>query len=185
MTRPLPLACHPDTPCTALRGIVALARRGGDGRLDLTFTLDGDIAALRVPPPAPARRVPDLWQHTCLEAFVAVEGSPSYLELNLAPSGEWAAWHFDDYRAGMRDADIPAPRIEARAAGGSLVLRARVDLAALPSLAAAGEWRLGLTAVIEPRVGATSYWALAHPAGKPDFHARGGWTCVLHGKLDR
>jgi hypothetical protein len=123
--------------------------------------------------------VPGLWQHTCLEAFVAVEGSPSYLEFNLAPSSEWAAWSFDDYRSGMREADIPAPRIESQAAGGPLVVRALLDLAALPSLAAAGEWRLGLTAVIEPREGAISYWALAHPPGRPDFHAATGRTCRL------
>ena len=31
-------------------------------------------------------------------------------------------------------------------------------------------WRLGLSAVIEETNGDTSYWALAHPAGKADFH---------------
>ena len=31
-------------------------------------------------------------------------------------------------------------------------------------------WRLGLSAVIEDTSGRKSYWALAHPPGKPDFH---------------
>ena len=31
-------------------------------------------------------------------------------------------------------------------------------------------WRLGLSAVIEDTNGHKSYWALAHPPGKPDFH---------------
>ena len=31
-------------------------------------------------------------------------------------------------------------------------------------------WRLGLSAVIEDTSGGKSYWALAHPPGKPDFH---------------
>ena len=31
-------------------------------------------------------------------------------------------------------------------------------------------WRIGLSAVIEERHGRKSYWALAHPPGKPDFH---------------
>jgi hypothetical protein len=30
--------------------------------------------------------------------------------------------------------------------------------------------RLGLSAVIESCNGSLSYWALRHPAGKPDFH---------------
>jgi hypothetical protein len=31
-------------------------------------------------------------------------------------------------------------------------------------------WQAALAAVIEERDGAKSYWALAHPLGKPDFH---------------
>jgi hypothetical protein len=29
---------------------------------------------------------------------------------------------------------------------------------------------IGLTAVLEQTDGTKSYWALAHPPGKPDFH---------------
>ena len=31
---------------------------------------------------------------------------------------------------------------------------------------------LGISAVIEEQDGRLSYWALAHPPGKPDFHHR-------------
>ena len=31
-------------------------------------------------------------------------------------------------------------------------------------------WRAALSAVIEEASGTKSYWALAHPPGKPDFH---------------
>jgi hypothetical protein len=31
-------------------------------------------------------------------------------------------------------------------------------------------WRIGLAAVIEGTSGHKSYWALAHPPGKADFH---------------
>jgi hypothetical protein len=31
-------------------------------------------------------------------------------------------------------------------------------------------WRIGLAAVIEETSGRKSYWALAHPLGKADFH---------------
>lgn len=35
---------------------------------------------------------------------------------------------------------------------------------------ARGAWQMNLTAVIEANDGTKSYWALAHPAGPPDFH---------------
>ena len=68
----------------------------------------------------------------------------------------------------MRDATdvVPSPIEVTRDA-------ARLELsvsAALPDLAAAPVWRLGLTAVIEEANGAVSYWALAHPSPQPDFH---------------
>ena len=34
-----------------------------------------------------------------------------------------------------------------------------------------GPWQLGLSAVLEEADGAKSWWALAHPAEEPDFHA--------------
>jgi hypothetical protein len=40
----------------------------------------------------------------------------------------------------------------------------------LRDLPADAPWRLGLSAVIEDRSGQKSYWALAHPPGRPDFH---------------
>jgi hypothetical protein len=40
----------------------------------------------------------------------------------------------------------------------------------LPRLEEAAIWQLDLAAVIEERGGRISYWALAHPPGKPDFH---------------
>ena len=38
---------------------------------------------------------------------------------------------------------------------------------------------LGLSAVIEDADGALSYWALAHPAAKPDFHHREAFTLKI------
>jgi hypothetical protein len=35
--------------------------------------------------------------------------------------------------------------------------------------------------VIEDDQGRISYWALAHPASKPDFHHRDGFALVLAG----
>jgi hypothetical protein len=49
-------------------------------------------------------------------------------------------------------------------------LQATVPIDRLPALSRKTPWRLGLSAVIEDKAGHMSYWALAHPPGKPDFH---------------
>lgn len=118
--------------------------------------------------PVPASgRTDGLWQHTCFEAFIASASSPAYAEFNLAPSGAWAAYAFDDYRAGMRDMALPSdPHI----AGAGGLWTATIPLAGLAQLIGPSPWRLAVTAVIETKDGSKSYWSLAHPPGKPDFH---------------
>jgi hypothetical protein len=39
--------------------------------------------------------------------------------------------------------------------------------------------RLGLAAVIEDETSRLSYWALSHPAEKPDFHHADSFTVCL------
>jgi hypothetical protein len=117
---------------------------------------------------APARR-DGLWRHTCCEAFIADADGPGYREFNFAPSGEWAAYRFDDYRGGMREQPCPAPRIAAQATAEEFVLEATI---ADPGPHGA----LGLCCVIEERYGKLAYWALAHPGERPDFHHRGGFV---------
>jgi hypothetical protein len=51
-----------------------------------------------------------------------------------------------------------------------LQLEAQIELASLAEAPPDGPWRLGLSAVIEGAAGELSYWALAHPPGRPDFH---------------
>lgn len=134
------------------------------GRLSLRYRLRGDLDRLAIPPPAEPARTDELWRHTCFEAFVGGAGA-GYAEINVAPSGQWAAYRFDSYRAGMAPLDIAAPQIAVTRSADTLELA--IDLAFDPPGAA----RLNLTTVIEDRDGAISYWAFFHPAGKPDFHA--------------
>lgn len=130
--------------------------------LRFTFEIDGAADDILIPPPAPARRTDELWRSTCFEAFVAT-GPLSYLELNFAPSGQWAAYSFANYRSEMSDVDLLNPKIEF----GNNRLLAEIELPHFPSEA------LGLSAVIEHKDGRRSYWALAHPDGvRPDFHLR-------------
>jgi hypothetical protein len=49
-------------------------------------------------------------------------------------------------------------------------LQASLELDRLSGSPRDSSWRLGLSALIEDASGRKSYWALAHPPGKPDFH---------------
>jgi hypothetical protein len=130
-----------------------------------------------IPPPAAPARTDGLWNTTCFEAFVRGPGAAAYAELNLAPSGQWAAYAFDRPREGMREAEAAAPAIVWR--GADLTLETEFDLSRIDVLAPTGPWRLALTAVIEEASGAKSYWALAHPPGRPDFHHPDGFALDL------
>jgi len=165
------LVCHPSTPTDAVRAVTVHVHRSADGVLALGFRLEGDLAHILVPAPSPPGIAHRLWEHTCFEAFIAVDGAPGYDELNFSPSGEWAGYRFAAYRevADLAD-ESRAPEIATRPSGGPLALDARIQLAHLSADHRQATLRLGLAAVIETREQTLSYWSLHHPAGQPDFH---------------
>jgi hypothetical protein len=165
------LLCHPLTPDRAVRRIAGLVRRAASGVLDVSLRLDGDVSRLRLPSPRAPSIAGRLWEHTCFEAFVAIDDRQGYHEFNFAPSGEWAVYAFRGYRVGGPLADEAlAPSIRLRSSAGGLELEALAHLDRLSPAHLCASLRIGLSAVIEANDGALSYWALRHPAGKPDFH---------------
>jgi len=173
------LTCHPATPCDAVRGIQVEVRTSAPMTLALRYVLEGDIARLLIPAESAPHRADKLWQHTCFEAFVGAMETRGYCEFNFSPSTQWAACRFGAYREEMAALDdIQAPYISVRRDTDRLTLDASVDLAPLrphdnPNV------RLALSAVIEGADRTLSYWALAHPPGKPDFHHAAGFTLTL------
>lgn len=152
------LSPHPDTPCAALSAVEVGIEQSAGQLLAVTFTLEGDIDALRIPPPRQPRIADGLWRHTCCEIFIS--HGAGYREYNLSPSGEWAAYEFRAYREGG-PVQTNAPGIRVRRSARRLELAAQLE--------APGN-RLGIAAVIEAADGSLSYWALHHAPGKPDFH---------------
>jgi hypothetical protein len=139
--------------------------------LALGFVLDADLSRLHIPDLKAPRRAERLWQHTCFEAFIAVEGAPGYYEFNFSPSGEWAIYRFIAYREGMHSiAGEEGPAITVQRDGDRLRLDIVIRLDRLPEIDPRAQLKLGLSAVIEEAGGKLSYWALKHPPGKPDFH---------------
>jgi hypothetical protein len=152
------LVCHPDTPAPGIS-----VRASVSGALKVSFAFEGEV---KLPTPATPRFVDGLWRHTCFEVFVARPGMAGYQEFNLSPSGEWAAYGFDGYRAGMTRLSI-VPLIEI-----DRTLNAVIPVESGPML-------LGLSAVVEEKGGRLSYWALKHAPGKPDFHHRAAFALAL------
>jgi hypothetical protein len=166
-----PLRRHPDSLCFAATHIEVEVARPHAGSLVLSYVVTGRIGDLRMPPVTAAVRSDELWQHTCFEAFVRTSPDAAYYEFNFAPSTQWAAYRFDSYRSGMRAAtEIGAPRVEVQSTPECYTLQASLELARLPGLPRDAPWHLGLSAIVEDTSGRKSYWALAHPPGKPDFH---------------
>jgi hypothetical protein len=165
------LKLHPDSRCTAAARIDVEVARPRPGGLVLCYVVTGKIGDLRMPTVTAPARTDGLWRHTCFEAFVRASPSAGYYEFNFAPSMQWAAYRFGDYRSGRCVAsDIGAPGFEVESTGEGYRLRVSAALDRLPGLPGDGAWRLGLSAVIEETGGRKSYWALAHPPGKADFH---------------
>jgi hypothetical protein len=165
----LQLVRHPDSvgaPAMRLEVEVAV---GGHGHISFRYAATGEIDGLLLPHAAEPARADGLWKHTCFEAFIGAASDGAYYEFNFSPSTQWAAYRFSDYRTGMSNAELAAPTIEIRSDEASYVLEAKLDFGPL-DLPREAPWRLGLSAVIEQTDGRKSFWALAHPDGKPDFH---------------
>lgn len=174
---------HPLTPAPMIRSLEAGIAWGSDGSLKLSFRLFGDMARLRIPQTLAPDRLDNLWEHTCFEVFLAEPCGSRYREFNVAPSGQWAAYAFHDYR--KRDETPLAssqPRTHLLLSDGRLELDVSLAADALPCAAACPGLQIGLSAVIEHAYNtahSNSYWALYHPAARPDFHHRDGFTLKL------
>lgn len=174
------LTRHPSTRAETVRAIQVLVRRPSSAEFQMTFRLDGDIPRIRIPSPGVSRIGNELWRHTCFEAFIALEGQSSYHEFNFAPSGEWCVYALSGYRNGGPVADeTMRPHFAMRSTASRLELDAIVRLDALSAIHPRAVLRIGISAVIEASDGTLSYWALRHPADKPDFHNADGFALLL------
>jgi hypothetical protein len=173
------LCYHPATPSDAVSDLRASIRRSRADVLEVGFRLAGALSRIRVPPLGATRPGSRLWEHTCFELFVALERGRAYYEVNLAPSGEWAIYGFRDYRqAAGSSRELAPPGLSVRESEALVELDARISVPELFPSSVAVRWRIGLSAVVEESDGRRSYWALRHPADKPDFHhpdARALW----------
>lgn len=171
------LVRHPSSSAAPAIRIEAAALLLAAETVSFRYRVSGDLGRIRLPSERTGLRTHHLWRHTCFEAFVSALGETGYVELNFSPAAAWAAYSFESYRTGMKPLDgVEPPAIECRTDGTTLTLDGTVRLGP-PYVDAA----VGLSAVIEDIDGNVSYWALAHPRARPDFHDAAAWT----GKLER
>ena len=163
-----PLMLHLDCDLGPIKAVTATIRATLRG-CEAEFRLEGDPGAIILPPAGPSVRTDDLWKTTCFEIFWQPIGGTYYREFNLSPSGRWAAYDFDDFRSGMRDAPVDGMAVSCTHASangtGELVLKASIA-AELPAPA-----QVALNAIVEHRDGGLQFWALAFPPGKAEFHS--------------
>ena len=164
------LTPHPSTPGGPARSISADARLRAPGSVAIRYRAKGLVGEIKIPPVEEPARADELWRHTCFEAFFGLEDSSTYFEFNFSPSGLWAAYGFSSYREGMRVLTACAPpTIEVLQSARTLTLTSVVNLDCL-GVAIDSSLRIGFSAVIEDNASTKTYWALAHPSAKPDFH---------------
>ena len=194
------LVPHPGHPPRAVAGVTCSLVWQSAGAWVIDFIVGAAPELLKLPAAAVPERADDLWRHTCFELFLREPEGEAYREFNFSPSGQWAAYAFDGYRTGRRSLEVNPPSIvsndpaqfftgmDARLQSlgldeesiGALLAATPPPPAAMqyglqtaledPAMADGRDWRAGLSAIIEEADGTKSYWALAHPPGKPDFH---------------
>jgi len=151
-----------------------------DRVLDLAFQLrepgpcpPADPILWPAPDGDPQRR-DGLWEHTCLELFLAQPGEERYWEFNLSPRGHWNVYRLDGYRDGLRpDPDYGTLPFRCSPSPQPFDLAITVPLPA--ALAAAPSLQAAVTAVVKRSSGRISYWALHHGGPEADFHRRDGF----------
>jgi hypothetical protein len=175
---------HPSTPVDLIDSFDVLIQRTATS-LRLVYSISGRLDQILWPARTSPERRDKLWQHTCFELFMRSKRASSYCELNFSPSTCWAAYEFDDYRAGMTNlACATPPSIDVERKPGCVALRTALDLDALTNHAQ-DEPRVALAAVIEDREHRKSYWALTHLAAAPDFHHPDAFTLAIPSGVSR
>ena len=167
-----PLMLHQTCDLGPIRAVTASITATPQG-CEAAFRLDGMVPAIILPPLAGPERRDNLWKTTCFEIFWQPLGGTYYREFNLSPSGCWAAYDFDSFREGMRDAPVDAIAIACSHDEAGLVLKASIA-AELPAPA-----QVALNAIVEHPDGGMQFWALAFPPGKPEFHSEACRQLIL------
>jgi hypothetical protein len=166
-----------------LAGAAQTPEAGLDLRADgvLVFSAAMKPAAQDVIRTGQKEFVENLWKGNAVECFLGNARTGRYLEIHLAPTGQWWACTFSSVR--VRKNSMPLPlsvvrhqrdkfgkRWEASVQVPGAVLCALLEVSSVLDL------RANLAAIIHPPTGRPLYFSLAAlPGPKPDFHQPDAW----------
>lgn len=163
-----PLMLHRTCSLGPIRAVTA-SITPTNGGCEAEFRLDGNVGRILVPEQTLPKRTDNLWKTTCFEIFWQPIGQPGYVEFNLSPSTKWAAYDFDGFREGMRDAPVNRVDIacdwDGKEGASEFVLKVRIEAELLTPA------QVALNAIVEHTDRELQFWALAFPPGKPEFHS--------------
>jgi len=148
-------------------------------KLAIRYQLLGHLGEIVIPASVdiPVRK-DQLWEETCLEFFLGIKNSPQYWEFNLSPAGHWNVYCFEDYRQGLQAelafASLP---FSVQTSSDSLALALELNLDKI--IPANQALEVAISAVIKPKNGEVTYWALTHSGSQADFHRRDSFIIQL------
>jgi hypothetical protein len=160
----VPLICHAQSLADGIESIGVTITRGTSGEITLIYRVSGETDALEIPARSKPDRIDNLWKTTCFELFTGRFEDENYLEYNFSPSDDLAT---------------NAPDIKFEQSKDALTL---IVTLVLPDAWREHDLCAGLSAVIATKSGNISYWAAAHPAGKPDFHHKDCFAVQLEAR---
>ena len=158
-----------------ITGTVSLA----NDTLDVIYLIAGTTERIKFASasPRPSRK-DELWRTTCFELFMKLPMATEYWEFNLAPSHDWNAYRFTNYRSALQqEAHVADTKIATELTNQNFTrLQATLPL---PSRVLGQPLAIGISSVIEDREGNLHYFSLRHAGTKPDFHDPAGFDIKI------
>lgn len=178
---PFQLKAYDDTILPDQKTLVSGILSQHQQMVSLTFRVEGahqfELPAMT----ENASRAMNLWEQSCFEIFIRPLNTEAYLEFNLSSNGDWNAFVFKDYRLPLMEdgALTPAPMDKAPICASTGIPRndsawrldVQIDLSHLPrEFHLPANRMIALSCILKDLKGNLHYFALKHPAEKPDFH---------------
>ena len=159
------LVPHPASSGQAIDAVHVGLQREPDGQWTLRYELRGDISSLELPSADAGLDPLRLWEHTCFELFARQIGTTRYVEWNFSPSMQQCRFVFSRYRERRDSSPDPRATLMFERSPRLLTLQVTGPFRIAPSTA------VGPCVITRERSGSQTFWALAHSAERPDFHA--------------
>lgn len=148
-------------------------------QVEIEYQLIGNLLHVKIPQHSTSRtRQYDLWQHTCFEFFLGIKDSTQYWEFNLAPTGDWNVFYFENYRQDIAE-ETAFNSLPFQITQKSDLLQLSLEFELDKIITAQQNIEVGVTTVIEDKNQQLSYWALSHPKKEADFHHRDSFLINL------